>query len=94
MVGDVRDFYGVITSRNLPFHLGMIVTNTTFTPDAIWFAENNKTLLRLRDNKDLCRWLKNDFVNEYEWREIPSEIELAPGVRITIPKPKLWLPGK
>jgi hypothetical protein len=91
--GDIRDFYGAITSRNSPFHLGMIVTNTTFTPDATWFAENNKTLLRLRDNKDLCRWLKNDFVNEHEWREIPREIELVPGVRIAIPRPKLWIPG-
>jgi hypothetical protein len=90
---DVRDLHGVITSRNSPFHIGMLVTNTTFTADAKWVAENNKTLLRLRDIQDLCRWLKDDFVNEYEWREIPTQIELAPGIQLEIPRPKLWLPS-
>lgn len=85
---DIRDFHGVLNSRSSPFHIGMIVTNTDFTADARWFAKNNSTLIRLRDLKDLRRWLKNDFVNENEWREIPEQIELAPGIRITISKPK------
>jgi hypothetical protein len=85
---DVRDFNGVLTSRNSPFHMGMIVTNTSFTADATWFAENNQTLMRLRDLQDLRRWLRNDFINESEWREIPNEVEVAPGIRIAIPKPK------
>lgn len=72
----------------------MIVTNTSFTADAHWFATNNPTLLRLRDIQDLRRWLKNDFVNEYEWREIPDQIELAPGIHIAIPKQQLWLADK
>lgn len=83
---DVRDFHGVLTSRISPFHMGMIVTNTSFTADAKWFANNNQTLLRLRDIQDLNRWMRNDFVNEAEWREIPEEIELAPGITIKIPK--------
>ncbi|MBF2025927.1 MAG: restriction endonuclease [Oscillatoriales cyanobacterium C42_A2020_001] len=91
---DVRDFHGVLTSQASPFHMGMIVTNTSFTADAQWFADNNQTLLRLRDMKDLSRWLKNDFVNESEWREIPEQVELAPGVTIKIPKRQLWLPDK
>jgi Restriction endonuclease/XPA protein C-terminus len=90
---DVRDFHGVLTSRVSPFHMGMIVTNTSFTADAQWFADSNQTLLRLRDMKDLSRWMKNDFVNESEWREIPEQIELAPGVTIQIPKQQLWLPN-
>jgi hypothetical protein len=86
-VADVRDAYGVLASRNSSFHVGMVVTNTSFTADAKWFASNNSTLLRLRDLQDLQRWLKNDYDNEEEWREIPNEIELAPGVKIKIPKP-------
>lgn len=93
-VGDVRDFHGVLNSQNSPFHMGMLVTNTKFTPDAQWFADNNKKLLRLRDMRDLQRWLKEDFVNEHEWREIPDEVELAPGIRIQVPKENLWLPDK
>jgi hypothetical protein len=90
--GDVRDLHGVLTSRESPFHIGMLVTNTTFTPDARFFAENNKTLLRLRDIADLRRWLNDDFDNPFEWREIPKKITLAPGVEIEIPRPKLTLP--
>lgn len=86
---EVRNFHGVLTSLQSPFHIGMIVTNTAFTADARWFAENNSILLRLRDLADLRRWLRNDFVNEAEWREIPDEIQLAPGIRIFIPKPKV-----
>jgi hypothetical protein len=90
---DVRDFHGVITSRNSPFHLGMIVTNTSFTADAKWLASNNQTVLRLRDLQDLHRWLQNDFINKAEWREIPDEVGLAPGIRIQIPKLKIVIPG-
>lgn len=89
---DVRDFQGVLTLRVALFHMGMIVTNISFTADAQWFADNNQTLLRLRDIKDLSRWMKNDFVNESEWREIPEQVVLAPGVTIQIPKQQLWLP--
>jgi len=52
---DVRDFHGLLTSRVSPFHMGMIVTNTSFTADAQWFADNNQNLLRLRDMKDISR---------------------------------------
>ncbi|PZO37321.1 MAG: hypothetical protein DCF19_19280 [Pseudanabaena frigida] len=91
---DVRDFHGVLTSRVSPFHMGMIVTNTSFTADAQWFANNNQNLLRLRDMKDLSRWMKNDFVNESEWREIPEKVELAHGITIQIPKQQIWLTNK
>jgi hypothetical protein len=94
VVSDVRDFSGAITSQLSPFHMGMIVTNTSFTADDQWFANNNQTLLRLRDMKDLSRWMKNDFVNESEWREIPDQVELAPGVTIKIPKLKILLSSK
>jgi len=79
-------------SANSIFNIGMIVTNTSFTPDAQWFADNNSRLLRLRDSKDLCRWMRHDFINEAEYREIPNEITVAPGVTIAVPKTELWIP--
>jgi Restriction endonuclease/XPA protein C-terminus len=90
----VRDLHGVLTSQTSDFHLGLIVTNTSFTAHAKWFADHNKRLLRLRDIDDLCRWLRNDFVNEFEWREIPNQIELAPGVKITLVKQRIWMPDE
>jgi hypothetical protein len=79
----VRDFQGVIAS--LPFHMGLIVTNTTFTSDAKWFAENMSHILRLRDIEDLKRWIWDNFTDPAEWREMPSSIELAPGLTVPIP---------
>lgn len=91
-VADVRDMTGVINSGNSSFQMGLVVTNTSFTADAQWFADNNSRLLRLRDNKDLCRWMRRDYVNDAEYREIPDEITVAPGVTIVVPKNELWLP--
>lgn len=85
--GDIRNFHGLLGSRNSPFHMGVIVTNTAFTADAQWFAAQNQALMRLRDLSDLRRWLKEDFSNDAEWREIPRKIELAPTVSIDIPRP-------
>lgn len=85
----VRDLHGVLTAGHSSFHMGMVVTNTAFTPDAHWFAQHCQRILRLRDLEDLKRWLRGDFVNEAEWREIPERIELAPGISISIPRPHL-----
>jgi hypothetical protein len=89
---DVRDLAGVISSPGFRFNAGMLVTNTAFTPDATWFAENQAAMLRLRDMNDLRRWLLEDFQNEAEWREIPQNIILAPGIEIIIPRPKIIVP--
>jgi Restriction endonuclease len=86
-VSDVRDFHGVLTAGHSPFHMGIIATNTTFTFDAQWFAENNQRIMRLRDLKDLQRWLRYDFMNDCEWREIPERIQLAPRIFADIPRP-------
>ncbi|MBV9306187.1 MAG: restriction endonuclease [Acidobacteriaceae bacterium] len=87
-VQDVREFHGALRCGLPNFNMGLLVTNTSFTADADWLARNTGTLVRLRDLKDLRRWIRNDFVNESEWREIPEQIVLAPDVTITIPKPK------
>jgi hypothetical protein len=84
-VSPVRDLLGTVQS--LPFHAGVLVTNTTFTPNAKWVAEQTPTLLRLRDIEDIRRWLVGDFLNEYDWREMPDTIEVCPGVTVRIPKP-------
>jgi hypothetical protein len=73
------------------FGVGLLVTNTSFTRDAVWTAqqERNARFLRLRDFTDLKRWLEGRFGEEEDWREIPNRVELAPGVVIEIPRPRI-----
>jgi predicted Mrr-cat superfamily restriction endonuclease len=73
------------------FGVGLLVTNTSFTRDAVWAAqqERNQHFLRLRDFTDLKRWLQDQYGTEEDWREIPDRIELAPGVFVEIPKPRI-----
>lgn len=78
----VRDFAGAISGH--PFGAALFVTNTAFTPDAEWFAREHARLVRLRGLNDIRRWVVNNFADEAEWREIPSEIELCPGVAIKV----------
>lgn len=78
----VREFAGAISAH--PFNAGIIVTNTSFSPDAQWFARAHARLLRLRDFDDIRRWLTGSFGDDAEWREIPSCIELCPGVVVKI----------
>lgn len=78
----VRDFVGSLAGK--PFAAGLIVTNTSFSPSAEWFARAQSGLVRLRTFKDICRWLANDFGDDEEWRELPSSIEVAPGVIVRL----------
>ncbi len=78
----VREFVGSISGR--PFSAGVIVTNTSFSPSAEWFARQQGGLIRLRGFEDICRWVEDNFSAEAEWRELPSSIELAPGVCVKI----------
>lgn len=73
------------------FGVGLLVTNTNFTHDAVWTAqqERNARFLRLRDFTDLKRWMEGQFGAKEDWREIPDRIELAPGVVIEIPRPQI-----
>jgi hypothetical protein len=80
----VREFAAVLGAH--PFDVGMLITNTTFTPDATWFAEHHAPLLRLRNGQDLRHWVRSQFTDVEEWREIPTSIELCPGVVVQIPK--------
>lgn len=78
----VREFAGTLEGH--PFNAGMLVTNTSFSPDAEWFAREHAKLVRLRGFTDIRRWLLDNFSDEAEWREIPSSIELCPGMVVRI----------
>lgn len=85
-VGDIRDFAGVLTAKHSRFALGVLVTNTAFTADAKWFAQQHEDILKLRDMDDLRRWLAGNFTGAEEWKEVPDTVTLAPGITIKIPK--------
>jgi len=82
--GPVRELLGVVQS--LPFNAGVLVTNTTFTPDAKWVAQQKPHLMQLRDIYDIRRWLENNFLDECDWRNFPDQIVICPGVVIPLPK--------
>lgn len=86
----VRDFAGVLGTHH--FTAGFLVTNTTFTPHAEWFAKHHAPMLRLRNGLDLKRWIASQFTDEEEWREIPDKIELCPGVIVEVPKRRIIPP--
>lgn len=75
--GAVRQMQAIVD--RLPFQAGLIVTNTAFTANARWVAQNRPHLVRLRDFDDLKRWIFDNFLDETEWREIPESIEYMPG---------------
>lgn len=81
-VGSVRDFAGAIAGH--PFGVGVLVTNTTFSPDAHWFANKRTSIVRLRDFSDIRRWVADNFADDLEWRELPTSIELCPGVVVPV----------
>jgi hypothetical protein len=83
--GTVRDFHGALLG--LPIDVGMIVTNTHFTPDARWFASHRSRIIRLRDFGDLTKWLRGEFAGESALKELPTEIELLPGLTVRLPRP-------
>jgi hypothetical protein len=81
--GPVRDLLGIVHTH--PFSAGVLVTNTTFTPDAEWIAEQMPMLVHLRDIHDIERWLSDNFLDEEDWREMPNKITVCPGVVVRIP---------
>lgn len=81
-VQTVREFLAAMSGH--PFGAGLLVTNSTFTPNAQWFAREHAKLVKLRDILDIRRWLQNNFSDPAEWREIPELIELCPGVAVDL----------
>jgi transcriptional regulator with XRE-family HTH domain len=85
---DVRD---LLSFKNSIFRFGLLVTNTTFTQDAKWAAvqDDAKWFARLRDFEAMKLWLMENFAGESDYTELPKEIELAPGIVIQMPPPKI-----
>lgn len=79
----IRDLRGVLATH--PVQFGVVITNTTFTVDARWFADHHNGLIRLRDGEDLRKWINDEFVSDELWRMVPGKIQLCPGVEIEIP---------
>jgi hypothetical protein len=82
---------GLLAWKGSAFGLGLLVTNTAFTRDAIWAAQKsgNEAFVRLRDFEDLRRWLQGNFGDDRDWREIPDQIKPAPSIVIDVPKPRV-----
>ena len=79
----VRELAGVLAAHRF-FAAGIIVTNTSFTPDAMDFASRCQPLLRLRGFHDLMRWVADNFVDDAEWRELPTRVQLCEGISIDL----------
>lgn len=79
----VRDFAAAVSAHS-ELSAGLLVTNTSFTPDAEWFAREKAKMLRLRGFRDVQAWIFDDFATDDEWREIPEELELCPGVKVRL----------
>ncbi len=78
----VRDFAGVVAGH--PINIGLMVTNTSFTADAAWFARHKAPLLQLREFADIRRWLAGSFSAAEEWRDLPESIEVCPGLVVPV----------
>lgn len=80
----IREFRDVIAHQRID--IGVVVTNTRFTPTAQWVANQMPHIIRLRDLEALSRWLRNEFNDDDVWKDIPSELQLAPDLTISIPQ--------
>jgi Restriction endonuclease len=80
----VREFRGVIEQQ--PIDIGLIVTNTRFTATAEWVAKQRGRIIKLRGFSSLRNWLYDEFFDESVWKEMPDSLELAPGMRVSLPK--------
>lgn len=79
----IRDFAGVISAH--PFNLGMVVTNTEFTSDAKWFAQEKSSRIQLRSAESIRKWLSDDFSGE-AWNARAHSVELCPGMALQLPQ--------
>lgn len=82
--GPVKELRDVVSYGK--FQAGLLVTNSTFTPDARAWAALAPHIVRLRDFEDLKRWIEDNFLCDEEWREVPSEVVLPSGIIIPIPR--------
>ena len=67
-----------------PVRGGVLATNTNFTPDARWFADQQRHIISLRGFDDLSRWIYDDFAAKEPLRDIPDVLELRPGLMVNM----------
>jgi restriction endonuclease Mrr len=58
--GEVRDFVGAMQTCN-QFNAGMLVTNSSFSPDSRWIEELGNIKIELKDSEDIQEWLKGNY---------------------------------
>ena len=69
-----------------PIQIGLVVTNTQFTSNAVWEASRSKKMIQLKDFEDLVRWLSNDFtISPAGRKQLPASIRLTKGLEIQLP---------
>jgi len=81
-VSAVRNFYGAI--QGLPVRGGVLITNTTFTMDARWFAEQRNHLITLRDFDHLSCWIRDDFALTEPLRDLPAVMHLRKDLKLDV----------
>lgn len=79
--GPIKDMQSVLAA--LPFHAGMIVTNTFFTPDAEWWASQSPGKLQLHDISSIRNWIEGRYGLD-RFKNIPPRIQLTPRLEVGI----------
>jgi len=77
----IKDLQTVLA--NLPFHAGMIVTNTEFTPDAEWWASKAPGKIQLHDISSLRNWITSRY-DATRLQNIPAKIQLTPRLSVDV----------
>ncbi len=77
----VKNMQAVLTA--LPFHAGMIVTNTSFTPDAEWWASQSPGKIQLHDITSIRNWIEGRFDID-KFRNVPRRIRLTPQMEVDV----------
>lgn len=79
--GAVKDLQAVVAA--LPFHAGMIVTNTTFTPDAHWWASKQPGKVQLHDISSIRSWIDGRY-ELLQDRNVPQILQLTPRLQVPV----------
>lgn len=82
----VEKLAGVLQRHRDAFNLGMVVTNTSFSSEAEWFAHPLQLWLRLRDGADVLHWIRGDFQNRREGDELPQSVRLTRNLLVDLKK--------
>lgn len=77
----VKDLQSILA--HLPFHAGMIVTNTEFTADARWWASQSPGKIQLHDISSIRNWVESRFAPN-AFQDIPRQIQLTPRLQVDI----------